>query len=238
LYVFSGPAAAAGGAGNGWRISRYLGGNTLQTIYRSEEGFPPPAGAVDSYADRIIWGTNITYPENAAIVMAYGSHDGTLPKGVYSVALADASASASDGMVTAVKYVEQASGSLPRPIIGWRDATNVGVDKVSTTYGVSVWRSQTYNVGRSFKIARIFIPLAAAVGANMTLIPTIFIDNLSGSTALATINNTNYAASERNIQYYPAIYGRHDFLLELRWSGTALLPVEVPIEIEIELIGE
>ena len=241
LYVFSGPAAAAGGAGNGWRISQYLGGNTLQTIYRAEEGFPPPAGAVDSLGDRIAWGTNITYPESGAVVMAYGSHKGNLPKGIHCIALSDASASSSDGMVTALKYVEHASGSLPRPIIGWRDASNVGLDRFNptvTTYGVSVWRSQVFNIGQSFKITRVFIPLAVAVAADMTLIPTLFVDDLSGSTALDTINSTNYTTSQRNIQYFPTVSGRHDLLLQLRWSGTALIPVGLPIEIDIETIGE
>jgi len=69
----------------------------------------------------------------------------------------------------------------------------------------------------------------------MTLIPKIFTDDENASTALTTINSTNYTASELIIDEWPnAIYGNHNFLLELRWSGTSSLPVKLPITILVE----
>jgi len=81
--------------------------------------------------------------------------------------------------------------------------------------------------------------LTETVKANMTLIPKIYVDDEASSTALTTINSTNYIAGERNIVYKNLeIAGNHNFLLELNWSGSVLMPVALPILIDLETIDE
>ena len=144
------------------------------------------------------------------------------------------------GLVTSVKNVQQSSFAYPKFVAGWRDASAFGIDASSTTYGTSVWRSQMFNIGKKFVVKRIRIPLAEAVAANMTITPKLFLDDYSSSstTGLTVINVTNYANSERTVVYTPDISGNHNFCFELRWSGTALLPVLFPIEIEVEMLGD
>ena len=72
----------------------------------------------------------------------------------------------------------------------------------------------------------------------MTIEPKVFTDNFSTSSTvgLKTINNTNYPNGERFVEFKPDINGINNFVLELRSTGTALLPINLPIEIDVEPI--
>lgn len=227
LYVFSGNASG------GCRISRFVGGYSFEEVAYFDDSLPPFHGAVDHFLNRIIWGGFTTYPETSACVYSFGSKRKDLPMGIQTPF--KASSSGANPMVTTVKYIQHASNVKRFPIIGWSDDSAKGLDKSSTTYGVSVWRSSVFRIGQPFKIKNVIIPLAQAVAANMTLIPKIYFDDASSNTALRTINNTNYPNSERQIiDRTDGLTGKNNFFLELRWSGTALLTVNLPILIEIE----
>lgn len=243
IHIFSGGISTGTDVSNGYRLSVYLGGDSLKQLYYSNTGSPPLAGAVDAVGTRLAWGTfqqvnttTASAPTYYATVMAYGSKDSNFPAGVHSIAKASAVGSAADGLVTAIKNVQQSSFAYPKLVIGSRDASNHWLDSQSTTYGTNVWHSPMINIGKKFAIKRIRIPLAAAVAANMTITPKVFLDDFSSSstTDLTVINSTNYANSNRHIQYYPSIHGNHNFCLELTWSGTALLPILFPIEIDVQ----
>jgi len=134
-----------------------------------------------------------------------------------------------------MSYVEKTDNKSPRMIIGWKDDSNVGVDKVSTTETFkAIWRSRLYNVGKRFVVRQLRLPLGAAVAANMTLTPKVYVDDASASTTLTVINNTNYASSERFVRLIPNVTGNNNFFVELAWTGTASLPVTLPISVDIE----
>ena len=120
--------------------------------------------------------------------------------------------------------------------MGWRDGTNFGIDKNATTYGASEFLSETFRIGKRFVINEIKIPLAQAVGANMTIAVKVVTDNGSTSTTVGTINNTNYSASERQVTMRQAVFGNQDFYLQISWSGSSLLSVGLPISITGEII--
>lgn len=230
LYVFS-------SNGRGVRLSHFVGGYTLQEDFYLEDSYPPYAGAVDHILNKIIWGGFTSYPETSACVYAWGSKSAKLGKGLQTI-LKTTSAGANP-YVGAVKHIKTATTwSKPQVIAGWIDDSAQGIDSLSTTYGVSVWRSEVFRIGKPFKINKIRIPLAQAVAANMTITPKVFVDEFSSSETLRVINNTNFPTSERNATLYPAIEGKHNFSLELRWTGTALLTVALPIEIEFEFIAD
>lgn len=231
LYVFTGNASG------GFRVLRFQGGYTFDEIYYSEEGAPPMQGAVDHFLNRILWGGYVTRPTSNAIVYAFGSKQKKIPMGVHQV-YASTSAGSNQN-VTAFKIVTHASNKQPGVIVGWKDGSSQGLDKITTTYGGATFWSEVFRIGRPFQIKKVRIPLAQAVAANMTVIPKIYVDDSASSTALTTINNTNYTASERNIIQHPAgVTGKHNFFLELVWSGTALLTVALPITIEGEYLDD
>lgn len=226
LYVWS------GNANGGVRLSRFYGGYSYEELFYFEDGYPPLQGAVDGEMNRVVWGGITTYPESSVGVFARGSRSAKLGTGIHNILK---STSAGDnGFVSCLKYVQTTGNSVRQPIVGWKDDSGQGLDKSSTTYGTSVWRSEVFRVGRPFQLRKLRIPLAQAVGANMTATVKVLTDNGSTTHTLTTINNTNFPNSERVISLYPEIEGEQDFIIEIRWTGSALMTVALPISGIIE----
>lgn len=248
LYIWSGP-----GFGKGYRLSKYAGGYATTTVHFSVDGSPPLAGAVDAFGDRVVWGTHqqlstttASTPEYYPCVMAYGSKDPRFPIGVHPIATTPVTGSASDGVVTALRFVEQASFAIPRVVMGYRNASGTAIAKRSTTYGTSIFRSPLITVGAQFTIKQIRIQLGAAVAANMTLTPTVFLDDFSSSKigadpsvdGLKIINATTYPNNDRFVHMNTEVRGKGNFVLELRNSGTVLLPIMLPITIVLDVMDD
>lgn len=229
LYCFSGSGSG------GMRISRYLGGQQFEELFYLDDQFPPFQGAVDYNINRLVWGASTTTPAVSASVMSLGSKVRQMGMGVHNI-LKTTSAGATPNC-TAVKYIQQ--GNKVQPIAGWTDGSAKGLDKLSTTYGTSIWRSRLERVGRTFNIKEIRIPLAQAVAANQTITVKILTDDGSTTDTVGTINSTNYPNSERYITIYPqGVGGRNNFLVELTFSGTALATVSLPISYVMEINNE
>lgn len=237
LYVW------LGNAQGGTRCIRFAGGYSWQEVAFLEESYPPLPGAVDQWMNRVIFGGNTTYPEASACVWALGSKNAQLnAQGTMLNNIINTTSAGTNRWVTACKYVLQGDNKIRQPIVGWKDGSSQGIDKVSTTYGVNVWRSQIFNIGRPFQVNRIRFLLAQPVAANMTVTPKIYTDELNTSYSLQAINNTNYPNSDINItQNYKgsiSAKGQHSFFLELRWTGTALCTLSLPITIFGEIIKD
>lgn len=231
LYCWSGNAA------NGVRLSQYIGGETIKEISYQEEGVPPLAGAVDALGSRLVWGTMTTYPEASASVVAYGSKNDLLPKGLHNVARSTSAGATQN--VNSLKYVQQASNVTPRLIVGWGDASAKGLDKLSTTATFnSVWRSEVFNINQEFVLKKLIIPLAGAVDATTTVTVKIYMDDGSSSTTLTTIDNTSYPG-KRKILYkaveLASALGENNFFIEIKWTGTTQMPVLLPIPVWVDV---
>lgn len=220
LYVWS------GNANGGVRLTRFYGGYAYEELFYFEEGYPPLQGAVDGEMNRIVWGGVTTYPESSVSVYARGSKNAKLGTGIHNIL--KTTSSGANGYVSCVKYLQTTNNSVRQPIVGWKDDAGQGLDKSSTTYGTSVWRSEVFRIGRPFQVRKLRIPLAQPVGANMTATVKIYTDNGSTSTTIATINNTNFN-NKRCIAIYPQVNAENDFFIEVRWTGTALMTVALPI---------
>lgn len=235
------PYVWSGSVENGVRVSKFLGGNQIVPVAEFSEGTPPPAGAVDSLGNRIVWGGQTTAPfGTGAGVYSLGYVNGKLPSSALNN-IAWISAGTAP-IVSSVKYVREDS---TQPIVGWRSGSafdNFGINKPSTSAsfsaGTTAWMSEVISVGEPFEVVKIRIPLGAAVAANMTIVPTIKTDDLSSSTDLDNLNSTNYSESERNAVYNINVKGKHNFCLLLTFLGTATLPVLLPIEITINTLAD
>lgn len=238
LYVISGDVNS-----QGFRISRFVGGYSVEEIYFSESGQAPFPGAILGRANTLWFGTISDIPETAPSVLSWGLQKSNLGAGLFNIMRGTGTARVVMSMVENPKseYFENLL-----PIIGCSLDGDNGVDTTidvpSATYsnGPQVFWSQTYRIGQPFKITKIRIPLAQAVAANMTVTPKIYTDDGAGTTyTLTTINNTNFPNSERNIIIRPTnATCQHDFWLELRWTGSALCTVGLPITIEYELLDD
>ena len=233
VYIFSGSAQG------GCRITQYLGGYNFQEVAYLPYVLPPLQGAVDHKLGRVVFGTKTTKPSSQAVVYAIGSKFESLGRGIHPILTP--LTSGTNPSVTALKYVQQVNPVLLQPIVGWgtdtANAASSGLNKSSTTYGTvsNVWRSELFRVGSSFQIKTIEIPLSTAIGANMTIVPKVYVDNDVASFTLTTINNTNYPGSDRKLVLQPqGVVGKHNFYLELTFSGSALIAPTLPIRITYE----
>ena len=222
----------------GFRITKFIGGYSYQEVYYSETGEPPLQGAFEGVLNRLVFGTNTNVPESDGVVHSIGLQKNILGSGLFNVMRATGGNSSTT--VTSVSFADATENGFYVPIIGWTDGTSHGLDKQGTAYNnaPSVWWSQMFRIGQPFKITKIIIPLAQAVGANMIVTPKIYTDDGANSTTLTTINNTNYSGKYTVMQKPSGLTGQNNFWLELRWTGSALCTVNLPITIEFELIPE
>lgn len=236
----------SGNLSSGHRLFIYVGGDSIQTLKYMEEGHPPLAGAVDAIGNRVSWGTFTTFPSNSASVLSYGSKSDLFPRGMHNTARSSLAATSSTGLVTALKNVQQANSAFPKFVIGatkgTASAANCALDKQGTTYDTNghYWRSEVFNINKTFGVKNIVLRFGQAIAANMTLTPTLYFDDGTVSQAGTVINSTNYAGSNKFVvltsdNFSGTVEGKNNFYLELKWTGTALLSVLLPITIDIEV---
>ena len=239
LYVVSGNYNS-----RGFRLTKFAGGYSFTEVFYSEVGEPCLPGAIDAILNRVLMGSNTNVPESDGCVWSSGLAKGSLGQGFFNTMRC--SGGTTSTTVTAVLVADNDELGFVVPIIGWTQAgegsTGVshGLDKQLTTYSnaPSVWWSQTYRIGQKFKITKLRILTSQAVGANMIVTPKIYTDDGSSSTTLSIINNTNYSG-EKNIIIRPNnLTGKNNFWLELKWTGSALCTVNLPIEIDFEVIED
>lgn len=238
LYTVSGNLNA-----QGFRICRFIGGYQFQELWYSETGEPCLPGAVDAVLNRFIFGTHTNIPEDGGIAYSVGLQKDGLGNGVFGIMRA--SGSTTSTTVTTVASADNYELGFNSPIIGWTQAGDgsTGVSHALNVQGAvynnanPIWWSQLFRIGEQFKITKITITTSTAIGANMTITPKIYLDDGSRSETLQTINSTNYNGLRR-VVYKPTISGFTNFWLELKWTGSALLTVDLPIKIEYELIDD
>lgn len=229
----------SGNASNGVRLQTYQGGPVTQDVVYQEEGLPPLAGAVDALGNRVVWGGFTTNPAVGGAVWAWGSKDSRLGKGLHHICkTSDATGSP---FVTALRYIQQASNVSPKVVPAWTTGSTYGIDKYSSSATLASIIRFMFNVGQKFEIKSIRVPLAGAVDSNTTITPTVYLDDLSSSTVLDAINNTNYSA-ERKVMYSGAqlknTTAKNNIVLEFAWTGTTPLPVGLPIKTMVKVFED
>lgn len=250
LYIFSGNHF-----GRGFRVSQYVGGYTVKEVAYFEQGFAPLPGAVDGDSARLLFGSNSLFPDGIANSVQHAA--------VYSLGLQRAAlghnlfvtGAVATTLDCAVYSLANMSTSLQfaTPVIGWSsNAPNRGaIDYKSTDYSQSLqlWQSQVYKIGQPFEIKRIRIPLAQTLAANMTVTATVYYDEGIASQVLPVINSTNFPnAAETGYGRTANIKvagdgtalnrGQNSFWIDLRWTGSALCVVSLPIIVEFEVIPD
>lgn len=224
LYIWT------GSNGKGYRVLRYIGGDSVEQLYFSPTGYPPGPAAVAGSGKRIVWGAGTIDPITSSSVYSFGSKQSGLPNAVQCIATT--SATTANTRVTALIPHDPTFDYLENEFIVAHDDTSsaVGIEKRSGTYGNHVFRSQEYQVGAPFTIDEIIIPLGQALGANMTITPKLYFDREATSTTLRAIENTDYNGKKViKIPITGKARGTNSYFLELTWSGTSLCTVSLPI---------
>lgn len=236
LYITSGIAGQSG-----FRVSRFIGGYSVEEVFYNELGTAPFAGAIDGDSNRLLFASSSTVPISTASVFSYGLQKAKLGQGLFNIA------SLAGILGTALIIPQRPSNSgqgglsFNTPLVGWDTGAPGGeVGCFSTDYENApvYWWSQMYRVGRPFKITKIRIPLANAVSSNTIITPKFYVDEGDTTKELTTINSVSFNG-KKNIVIKPEnLTGDHNFWLELKWTGSDLNVVGLPIAIEYELIDD
>lgn len=201
-----------------------------------EEGPSPMAGAIDSYSTRMVWGSSITSPGVAGVVIAMGYKHPRLPQNAIHNIVKTTSAGTIP-VVSAVRYVQQASGVLPRLVVGWHDQSASGIDKLNSGASSGSLMRWFVNFGGKYRLNKVTIMLSAPVDVNTTITPNFYTDDLAATKNLTVINSTNYPDSQRTIEISPEVSGDHNGIFELDFTNnTTALSVLLPIVLEWEKI--
>lgn len=114
LWVFSGFATG------GCRVSRFVGGYSIEEIAWLPEVYPPISqGAIDHILNRVVFGSATKEPETSGSVFAIGGKSAGFSMGLQNICRA--TGTGANPWVTAVKYLTQTSGAIQQPVIGWDD---------------------------------------------------------------------------------------------------------------------
>lgn len=77
----------SGDINGGYRLWRYVGGDSIETLKIIEDGYPPLQSAADFVGNRLVWGANTTIPIVSSGLYAFGSKSDLFPKGLHHIAI-------------------------------------------------------------------------------------------------------------------------------------------------------
>lgn len=245
LYVASGKVGGTGG----FRVSRFVGGYTFEEIYYSEQGFPPLAGAMDGSSKRLLFGSVTAVPEAVGGVYSLGLQKSVLSGGLFNT-MRTSNISGTTDTITALALIPTDSFVADQPMIGWgigvpgKDGNGLNIAGQPASGKPCYWWSQMFRIGKPFRIKRIRLPFGQAMAANMALDVKVYTDDAStsytGATyGLPTLDTNSLPSGERYANLKTAgVQGWQNFFIEIKWSGSALISVNLPIEIDFELIDD
>lgn len=232
LYVFAGDLT------RGYSLLRYLGGYSFESLYTSNTGWTPYASGVDIDGNRLVWGSATVDAPFGAGVFALGYRDQRLPGNAVNQVANYTGAGDANATPTCVRQIQQNSGKNPQYVIGWRDGSAYGLDKLDGTQSGGTFYGRQIIVGQRFKINKIRLPLSSAVAAGTSFTVNVLTDGTGSAGTARTINNTN-DAGKKNIIIAPATVGENSFMLQIVYSNTTFGPhVMLPITIEGETLGD
>lgn len=244
LYIVSGNNYS-----NGFRVTRYIGGNSFEEVQYFERGLSPFPGALDGNSERLVFGSNSSWGYGSArgCVYSLGLKKRSLGNGLF---VTGAATTVNSSIVSSLK-LRQPYDLGNTPIIGWTTGTNQGAISKPGNGNSSLryWESRLYNIGQPFRITKIRIPCPLPVSSSNTSIGFEVQTDLreeaisyATSYTLATINLTNdpykFNIIRRSDTSGRPIIGNNCFYLKMTWNGTDMFALGLPITIEYELLDD
>jgi len=197
-----------GGDDDGYSVSIYTGGNTVEQIRYIDNGLMPLQGAIDTSFNRLKWGSKQDYPETRGCVWSLGSKTGHA--GLHNIASAGTQVAALKG-----NLMGHANGFSKRG--GLYD---------------SIWRSEPLSFGRPFDLEEVVIPLGADLGASDTITVTFYYDNEDSNNSFV-IDSTTYA--DRIIKLHPEAQGVQNAFIEVKIESVNQIHIFFPITISYKI---
>lgn len=234
LYIFS-----SNQYGAGFRVSRYLGGSSIEEIGFYNTGVAPLPGAVDGGSSRLVFGSTDTFDTDEGCVFSYGLANAQYGNGLF---ITGAVTTNNSSTVTALKLSSRYAVRR-QPVIAWSgDAVLGTVSYESPVSGRTTrkFHSQVYRIGQPFKITKIRIPLLDKFSASSGSIwTTLYFDKFDREHHFPVISGPTHGLNTKTIVLRPDsssnCSGDNDFYLEFEWLGESIA-LALPITIEYELL--
>lgn len=231
LYVFSGSTSQYGGC----RVSRFIGGYSMEELAFIPDAEPPYPGGVDHFLNRVVFGVAKRFPTVHGAVMAIGSKSKT-QMGLHSIlSLPDKE----EGFITSVKYVNQWLGRA-QPIVGY-DGQGIGIASIvnpATSIANDQGNSYKYFKSESFRtgegvLKEIILHLSQDMDEDFMPGREIKVYIYADGTPhlLATLDSNTKG---RRVKLTPGIKVENEFYLALDFTGDTLVTVQLPIEMQFE----
>jgi hypothetical protein len=227
----------AGNIDVGFKLLRYVGGDSFEQVAYVNESSPPPAGAIDVRGNMVAFGGFATYPSADAGVWAYGYRDQRLGNALNHIARASVT-SGTLPIVSALRFLQRNQ----TPVIGWRTDSAYGLDKyIGSGTHRSVFMSRVERIGRPFRITRLVVPMADAVAAGTNIELDFIVDDENvtygaGDGGLLDITAANHLGLYLIDLKELSIEGKNNFYLKMQFAGTAEDVVQMPITYELEYL--
>lgn len=205
-----------GGDNEGYSLSRYIGGESLEPFLYIDNGNIPLQGAVAAQHNKILWGSSQTYPEDRGCVWSWSSR--ARFSGLHNIASAG----------------NQVSAIRPQDLDGrLLISSDDGIYTAGGEYD-SIWRSEMISFGRLFNINEIYIPIAASITGSDKITVTLYYDNET-VTDVHEITSDTY--SDNIIKISPKAEGVQNFFIEIKVEAENKIPIIMPISIDYDILS-
>lgn len=163
---------------------------------------------------------------------------GAVVVGIYGTPPADGGLPTYDpSIITSVTRVYQ---NMPFPqfvMAGQGTGSIYQLFKKTEEQNLAIWRTPVYQIGSDFDVMEITFNLTQDLDVGMNIIPKLYFDNertTSVGTQINYVNITDKTVRLNAKNFDNAVHGKHNFFLELQFTGTVLEAVALPIFIDIE----
>lgn len=201
LFVF-------GGVDN-FAIGQYAGEETVREIYKCDHGTLPLQGAVKGLVNRIVFGSEQSYPSTKGCVWSWNTQERALHNIANNTNQISALIAKDKDLIT---------------------SDSSGIYEKDTSGYDSVWRSEIMNFSQPFTIDKVTVPFSGTLGYT-TVKLILHYDN----ERVTDEHTVSLEDDSRTFTVYPDQQGTTNFYLEITLEGDDFVSVNLPIRISYTL---
>lgn len=245
LYTFS---CNPGTEPTGLRVLRYLGGRSFEQVLLLPDIDAPFAGGTTTQLNQIFFGsTNSFQSYGRPAIWSIGLPNEQLSNATYAVTGARSSA----GAVHAIYFEDSGAPWAKDMMYSYANSNNSATlerfggntsawdtDLMNSTSGHAYWFSNWYKIGNNFKITKIRFNLLNTLTSEADIAVLLSVDASGSPVEVGTLNSTNYPSSVGLVTIRPphSNTGCLSFQIGFKWRGTSAPGIEMPIEVDYEII--
>lgn len=232
----------------GFRLSRYVGGNTIETVLFYPTGEIAIQSSVIAHGDSLYFSIyqpalSETELSNFSTSITSGVFVYKVPSNISNGGIYHVYNSGRTGPITALNLTLGSTYNFKVfPIVvsygGLVSYVAYATNNSNAFSNGAIWWSQIYKIGQRFRITKIILNFTEEVQAGVILVPKVYIDDGTSGRALRDIDFTVNPGAKQVILRPENLVGFNNFWLGLLFQGSKVCTISLPITIEYELIDD